>query len=96
MLTFEKVLAVFKDYLIEDKRYEILMSSHGYTVMEWDSKQQDWADAQFCSNPEKMKDILLDAFAGYLEYQTTHCTRPLTEAEKSDIQLSVQVLSSQL
>ena len=96
MLTFEKVLDVFNDYLNKDKRYEILMTSHGYTVMEWDSKQQDWADAQFCSDPQKMKDILLDAYVGYLEYQTTHCSRPLTEAEKSDIQLSVQVLSSQL
>ncbi len=96
MLTFEKVLDVFTDYLNKDKRYEILMTSHGYTVMEWDSRQQDWADAQFCPNPQKMKDILLDAYAGYLEYQTTHCSRPLTAAEKADIQLSVQVLSSQL
>lgn len=96
MLTFEKVLAVFKDYLNKDKRYEILMTSHGYTVMEWDSKQQDWADAQLCSNPQKMKDILLDAYAGYLEYQTTHCNRSLTTTEKADIQRSVQILSDQL
>ena len=52
-MTFEKVLDVFNDYLNKDKRYEILMTSHGYTVMEWDSKQQDWADAQICSNPKK-------------------------------------------
>ena len=31
MLTFEKVMAVFKDYLAEDTRYEIVMTSHGYT-----------------------------------------------------------------
>ena len=37
MLTFEKVMAVFKDYLAEDARYEIVMTSHGYTVLEWDS-----------------------------------------------------------
>ena len=29
MLTFEKVMEVFKDYLTEDTRYEIVMTSHG-------------------------------------------------------------------
>ena len=38
MLTFEKVIEVFKDYLTEDTRYEIVMTSHGYTVLEWDSR----------------------------------------------------------
>ena len=37
MLTFEKLPTVFKDYLAEDTRYEIVMTSHGYTVLEWDS-----------------------------------------------------------
>lgn len=32
MLTFEKVLAAFKDYLEEDDRYTILMTPRGYTV----------------------------------------------------------------
>ena len=96
MLTFEKVLAVFKDYLNEDRRYEVLMTSHGYTVMEWSSAQQDWEDAQHCSTPEKMKDILLDAYAGYLEYQTTECRRALTAEEQIDIQNKVHALSAKL
>ena len=37
MLTFEKVLAAFKDYLEEDDRYTILMTPRGYTIMEWDT-----------------------------------------------------------
>ena len=37
MLTFEKVMEVFKDYLTEDTRYEVVMTSRGYTVLEWDS-----------------------------------------------------------
>ena len=32
MLTFEKVMEVFKDYLTEDTRYEIVKTSHGYTT----------------------------------------------------------------
>jgi len=34
MLTFEKVLEVFKDYLAADGMYEVVMTSHGYTVLE--------------------------------------------------------------
>lgn len=45
MLTFEKVLTVFKDYLAEDTIFEILMTSRGYTIMEWDEKTRDWDSA---------------------------------------------------
>ncbi len=96
MLTFERVLAVFKDYLNEDNRYEILMTSHGYTVMEWDSARQDWADAQACPTPERMKDILLDALAGYLEYKTTLCSRPLADGERLTIQEQVAEMDARL
>ena len=34
VLTFEKVLEVFKDYLASDDMYEIVMTSHGYTMLE--------------------------------------------------------------
>lgn len=53
MLTFEKILTVFREYLNKDERYEILITSRGYTVMEWDSVRKDWAGAQFCPTPEK-------------------------------------------
>ncbi len=33
MLTFERVLAAFKDYLEEDDRYTILMTPRGYTIL---------------------------------------------------------------
>jgi len=94
MLTFEKVLSVFKDYLSEDTRYEVLMTSRGYTVMEWDSSQRDWANAQICPTPESMKNILLEAQAGYLEYKTTLCERPLTDSERAMIQGQVEKMSA--
>lgn len=93
MLTFEKVLTVFQDYLSQDERYEILITSRGYTVMEWDSTQQDWAGAQFCPTPEKMKEILLEAFAGYLEYQVFLGNVQMTP---KDIKNKVQALSDTL
>ena len=93
MLTFEKVLTGFKDYLEMDKRYEILMTSHGYTVLEWDSSGEDLESATFCPTPERMKECLLDALAGYLEYKTTLCSRNLTDDERQIIQNQVQKIS---
>lgn len=69
MLTFEKVMEVFKEYLAEDNRYEIVMTSHGYTVLEWDSKANTWAGEELCSTPEIMRDVLLDNFTGYMEFK---------------------------
>lgn len=94
MLTFEKVISVFSDYLSKDTRYEILMSSHGYTVMEWDATAQEWADARICVTPEDMKSILLDAYAGYLEYKATLGERPLTDTEQQRIQEQVEKISA--
>jgi len=94
MLTFEKVLSVFKDYLSEDTRYEVLMTSRGYTVMEWDSRQRDWANAQIYPTPESLKNILLEALAGYLEYKTTLCERPLTDSERAMIQGQMEKMSA--
>ena len=69
MLTFEKVMEVFKDYLTEDTRYEIVMTSHGYTVLEWDSSANTWAGEEVCASPGIMRDALPDCFTGYLEYK---------------------------
>ena len=35
MLTFEKVLKVFQAYLEDDPLYEVVQTSHGYTLMAW-------------------------------------------------------------
>ena len=41
MPTFEKVLTAFKDSFEEDERYTILMTLHGYTIMEWNTSRQN-------------------------------------------------------
>lgn len=65
MLTFKKVLTAFKGYLEEDDRYTILMPPRGYTIMERDTSQQNWAGAEFCATPERMRDLLLEDLACY-------------------------------
>lgn len=34
MMTFERVLEVFKEYLAEDNNCEVVITKHGYTVMQ--------------------------------------------------------------
>ena len=96
MLTFEKVLDVFKDYLADDDMYEIVMTSHGYTVMEWDSRLGDWADSKLCRTPQDMADILLSGYEGYLEYQATHGNRELTEDDLAQVETKRQTMMAKL
>lgn len=85
MLTFEKVMDVFKDYLAEDTRYEIVMTSHGYTVLEWDPRANTWAGEELCATPEIMKNILLDNFTGYMEYKAIISDGEVSESERAKI-----------
>lgn len=96
MLTFEKVMVVFKDYLAEDTRYEIVMTSHGYTVLEWDSSSNTWAGEELCATPEIMRDVLLDCFTGYLEYKAITTNGEISEAEQVGITAQRQVLLEKL
>ena len=42
MLTFEKVLETFGDYLAQDKSCEVLNTSRGHLVVDWESCKNDW------------------------------------------------------
>ena len=95
-LTFEKVLTVFKDYLANDNMYEIVMTSHGYTVLEWDARQDDWTDAKRCRTPKDMADILLYAYTGNLEYQATLARRELTEEDLAQVEVQRQIMVERL
>ena len=96
MLTFEKVMEVFKDYLAEDTRYEIVMTSHGYTVLEWDSRANTWAGEELCATPEIMRDVLLDDFTGYMEYKAIIASGEVSEIERAKILAQRQKFIDQL
>jgi len=96
MLTFEKVLEVFKDYLAADGMYEIVMTSHGYTVLEWDAQLGDWTGAKRCATPHDMADALLYGYTGYLEYQATLARRELTEDDLEKVKAQRQTILDKL
>ena len=52
MLTFEKVLEVFQAYLDDDPLYEVVQTSHGYTLMAWEPHRNDWYSAEIQKTPE--------------------------------------------
>ena len=96
MLTFETVLSAFKDYLAEDTRFEVIMASRGYVILEWNFNNRDLESAVSCPTPEAMKDELLSDLSGYLQYKCTLCERELTDEEWDQIQEQVEKMSDSI
>lgn len=95
MLTFEKVLEVFKPYLVKDTICEIVTTSRGYTVMYWDGKAEDWYGVSYCKTVEAMRETLIEGYADYLEQGYTLNRRNLTDTERKEIKTVCQKLYQQ-
>lgn len=95
-MTFETVLQVFHDYLEEDSMYEIVTTSHGYALMEWGEKQEDWTNCWHLPTPESMMDKLLAAYETFLMWETLRQTDrdELTDDERAQIDSRCAVLQA--
>ena len=62
MLTFEKVLEIFKDYLALDTELEVCKSRYGYIRVEFNEIGDilDYCSGVVCRTPEELFDVLLD------------------------------------
>jgi len=85
MLTYEKILNVFGDYLQQDPLYEIVLTSHGYTLLAWEPNREEWYNAQILKTPETMLNALLETYASYLEDKITQNEREVTPQEQGQI-----------
>ena len=94
MLTFEKVLEVFADYLQQDPLYEVLLTSHGYTLLAWEPERDDWYSAEVTTTPGILLDKLIDAYASFREDQITDSDRDLTRQEETEIKKECAQLRS--
>lgn len=92
MLTFEKVLEIFKDYLAEDTNCEVVLTKHGYTVMQWDEKSKDWFGLEYCETPEDLREELLSSYRMNEAEKITKAKRELTDEEMKKIQVQCQSL----
>ena len=87
MLSFEKVLEVFGDYLAQDKACEVLTTSRGIMVVDWESCKNNWVTSQLCPTPEKLLDVLRSSYEEYQGYRLTNgYKRDLTDQEEQDIE----------
>lgn len=86
-MTFKKVLKVFHDFLESDPMYEVITTSHGYALMEWDETQEDWNNCWHLATPEIMLERLLDAYEMFLMWKTLRGTdrEELTSDEQNVI-----------
>ena len=96
MLTFEKVLSVFDPFLAENGIYEIVQTSHGHTILEWDSRSREWISVKLCATPDGMAETLLEHMSNYLEYKATLGRRELTEDDLSQVAEQVEVVRRKL
>ena len=85
-MTFEKVLDVFSDYLIEDEDCEVLLTRHGYAITYWDYIRKEWPQCEYCESPEVLCEYLLDDFARYTKLKITDGDRDLTAKEVAYIE----------
>lgn len=80
MLTFEKVLEIFKDYLALDTELEVCKSRYGYIRVEFDeiSGIPDYCSGVVCRTPEELFNVLLDDLQVYEEIRLTKGQRDIT------------------
>lgn len=87
MLSFEKILQAFEDILRQDPLYEVVPTSHGYTLLGWDEHRHQWYSAELLETPEDMLDALLGNYSSNLELQFTGGERDdLTKQEEEEIE----------
>lgn len=65
MMTNEKVLSVFKEYIASDAACEVILTSRGYVVMEWETQAHEWSHVQHCETPEDLREALLNMYRSY-------------------------------
>lgn len=75
MLTFEKVLEIFDEYLKEDLKCEVIKTRHGYIVAIWDNTHRNYEFVDYCDTPDELKAQLLDEIESYNIYKFTLAKR---------------------
>lgn len=89
MLTFEKVLEIFKDYLALDTELEVCKSRYGYIRVDFDeiSGIPDYCSGVVCRTPEELFNVLLDDVQGYEEIKLTKGQRDTTAEDLETLQV---------
>ena len=85
-MTIKKVLEVFKDYIAADDSCEVLETSRGHLVVDWDSTADRWVTSRLCKTPQQLRDALRTHYEDYQGYTLTGgYKRELLLSEEAEI-----------
>lgn len=90
MLTYEKVIEIFSEYLADDKEVEVVKTSRGYVRLEWAGDFSYCDDSHLCRTPGELFDQLLSDCQTYEELKLTRGRRELTQADRETVQALLQ------
>ena len=73
MLTFEKVLEIFEDYLAQDMELEVYKSRYGYVCVSFNGSPPDppYCEGDVCRTPEELFAHLLVEYESFASIQLT-------------------------
>lgn len=91
MLTFERVLAMFEDYLSKCDHLEVFLTKRGYVVLYWDEIMESFLPITECPEPQDLLDRLLGYYENDLVFELTRGKRELTDTETADVQRQVEI-----
>ena len=86
MLTFEKVLEIFEDYLAQDMELEVYKSRYGYVCVSFNGSPPDppYCEGDVCRTPEELFDHLLVEYESFASIQLTKGRREENEADEQN------------
>ncbi len=96
ILTFERVLEVFREFIQTDNTFDVVPTKYGYTILNWERFHKFWDSAIVYPTPESLRDALMEKFSFYWEDALTQCERDLTETEEREIEKRRQTILAQL
>ena len=87
MLTFEKVLEIFEDYLAQDMELEVYKSRYGYVCVSFNGSPPDppYCEGDVCRTPEELFDHLLVEYESFASIQLTKGRREENEADEEQV-----------
>lgn len=87
MLTFEKVLEIFEDYLAQDMELEVYKSWYGYVCVSFNGSPPDlpYCEGDVCRTPEELFDHLLVEYESFASIQLTKGRREENEVDEEQV-----------
>lgn len=86
MLTFEKVLEIFEDYLAQDMELEVYKSRYGYVCVSFNGSPRTRPIARvMCRTPEELFDHLLVEYESFASIQLTKGRREENEDDEEQV-----------